>query len=90
MTDIFNKRPKHRFTFVWDIYKKISNHLNKLLPVNLLSHKLALLLALTAATKSLEICYLNTEYIIVKLDDKYILLLMNYQKVGGKGDLHSL
>ena len=55
MTGIFNKRsPKPRFIFIWDT-KKVLNHLNELvnlnLLVNLLSQKLALLLALTVASR---------------------------------------
>ena len=76
MKGIFNKRPpKPKFTFVWDIEKAL-NYLSELpdnlnLSVKLLTQKLALLLALTAASRGSEICYLNTKY-MVELDDKYI------------------
>ena len=76
MTGIFNKgSPKPRFAFVWHIKKEL-NYLNGLpdnlrLPVNLLSQKLASLLALKVASRISEICYLNIEY-MVKVDDKYI------------------
>lgn len=78
---VFNKRPpKPRFTFVWDI-EKVLSHLNELrdnlnLPVKLLSQKLALLLALTAAARSSKIDYLNIEY-MVKLGHKYIFTFKN-------------
>ena len=61
LTGIFNKRPpKARFCFVWDI-KKVLNHLNEFahnlnLPINLLSQKLVLLIALTAASRRSGIC----------------------------------
>lgn len=43
------------------------------LPIKLLFQKPARLLALTAAVKSSETCYLNTEF-RAKLDNKYILI----------------
>ena len=66
MTDIFNYRPpKPRYTFVWDI-ERVLNYLSKLpdnlsMPIRVLSHKLALLLSLTAALRVSEIFYLNTD-----------------------------
>ena len=56
----------------------ISNELrdNLNLPVKLLSQKLALLLALTAAARSSKIGYLNIEY-MVKLGHKYIFTFPN-------------
>ena len=66
MAGIFNNRPpKTRYTFVWDI-ETVLNYLSKLpdnlsLPIRILSHKLALLLSLTAASRVSEICYLDTE-----------------------------
>ena len=77
MTGTFNNRPpKPRYTFVWDI-ETVLNYLSKLpdnlsLPMRVLSHKLALLLSLTAASRVSEICYLNTEYMI-EFQDKYVL-----------------
>ena len=74
MTGIFNNRPpKPRYTFVWDI-ETVLNYLSKLpdnlnLPIRVLSHKLALLLSLTAASRVSEICCLNTEY-MVEFEDK--------------------
>ena len=47
----------------------------------MLSQRLALLLALTVASRSSEICYLNIEY-MVKLDDKYIFTFDKLTKVG--------
>ena len=73
MTGIFNNRPpKPRYTFVWDI-EEVLNYLSKL-PDNLirvLSHKLALLLSLTAASRVSEICHANTEYMI-EIEDKIV------------------
>ena len=66
MTGIFNNRPpKPRYTFVWDI-ETVLNYLSKLpdnlsLPIRVLSHKLGLLLSLTAASGVSEICYLNND-----------------------------
>ena len=65
MTGIFNnRRPKPRYTFVWDV-ETVLNYLSKLpdklgLPIRVLSHKLALFLSLTAASRVSEIRYLNT------------------------------
>ena len=62
MTDIFNNHlPKPIYTFVWDI-GTVLNYLSKLpdnlsLPIRVLSHQLALLLSLTAASRVSEICY---------------------------------
>ena len=66
MAGVFNNRPpKPRYTFVWDI-ETVLNYLSKLpdklsLPIRLLSHKLALLPSLTAASRVSEICYLNAD-----------------------------
>ena len=60
MTGIFNNLPpKPRYTFVWDI-EAVLNYLSKLpdnlsLPIRVLSHKLALILPLTAASRVSEI-----------------------------------
>ena len=65
MTGVFNNLPpKPRYTFVWDI-ETVLNYLSKLpdklgLPIRVLSHKLALFLSLTAASRVSEIRYLNT------------------------------
>ena len=65
MTGIFNNRPpKPRYTFVWDI-ETVLNYLSKLsnnlsLPIRVLSHELALLLSLMAASRVSETYYLNT------------------------------
>ena len=56
MTGIFNNRPpKPRYTFVWDI-ETVLNYLSELpdnlsLSIRVLSHKLSLLLSLTAASR---------------------------------------
>ena len=69
MTGIFNNRPpKPRYTFVWDI-ETVLNYLSKLLdnlnlPIRVLSHNLALLLSLTAASRVSVICCLNTGYMV--------------------------
>ena len=74
MTGIFNNRPpKPRYNFVWDI-KKVLNYLSKLpdnlsLPIRVISHKLALLLSLTVASRVTEIFGLNIEYLI-EFEDK--------------------
>ena len=76
MAGIFNNRPpKPKYTFVWDI-ETISNYLFKLLdnlslPIRVLSHKLVLLLSLTAGPRVSEIFYLNTEYMI-EFESKYL------------------
>ena len=64
MTGIFHNRPpKPRYAY--DI-ETVLNYLSKLpdnlsLPIRVLSHKLVLLLSLTAASRASEICFLNTE-----------------------------
>ena len=69
MTGILNNRPpKPRHTFVWDI-ETVLNYPSKLpdnlnVPIRVLSHKLALLLSLTAASRVSEIRCLNTEYTV--------------------------
>ena len=69
MTGIFNNPPpKPRYICVWDI-DAVLNYLSKLpdylcLPIRVLSHKLALLLSLAAVSRVLEICYLNTKYMV--------------------------
>ena len=89
MTGIFNNRPpKPRYTFVWDI-ETVLNYLSKLpdnlnLPIRVLSHKLALLLALTAASRVSEICCLNTEY-MVEFEDKYVFKFHKLTKSWRKG-----
>ena len=76
MTGIFNNRPpKTRYTFVWDI-EKVLNDLSKLpdnliLPMRVLSQKLALLLSLTVASRVSEICHLNSEYMIEVEDNTH-------------------
>ena len=66
MKGIFNNRPpKPRCTFAWNI-ETVLTYISKLadnlsLPIRVLSHKLALLLYLTAASRLSEICHLNTE-----------------------------
>ena len=76
MTGIFNNcPPKPRYTFVWGI-ETVLNYLSKLpenlsLPIKVLSHKLALILSLTIASRVSGICYLNTED-MVKFEDKYV------------------
>ena len=73
-TGIFNNcPPKPRYTFVWDI-EKVLNYLSKLpdnlsLPIRVISHKLALLLSLTVASRVTEIFGLNIEYTI-EFEDK--------------------
>ena len=86
MTSIFNNRlPKPRYTFVWDI-ETVLNNLSKLsdnlsLPIRALSHKLALLLSLTAASRVSERSYLNTQY-MVEFEDKYnFKLTKSWRKV---------
>ena len=89
MTGIFNNRPpKPRYTFVWDI-ETVLNYLSKLpdnlnLPIRVLSHKLALLLSLTAASRVSEICCLNTEY-MVEFEDKYVFKFHKLTKSWRKG-----
>ena len=89
MTGIFNNRPpKRRYNFVWDI-EKILNYLSKLsenlsLPIRVLSHKLALLLSLTTASRVSEICQLNTEYII-EVEDKIAFTFHKLTKSWRKG-----
>ena len=90
MTEVFNNRPpKLRYTFVWDI-EKVLNYLSKLpdnlsLPIRVLSHKLALLLSLTAASRVSELCHLNSEYMI-EVEDKIVFifhkLTKNWRKSG--------
>ena len=82
MTGVFNNRPsKPRYTFVRDI-EAVLNRLSKLpdnlsLPIRALFHKLVFLLSLTAGSRALETCYLNTEY-MVGLEDKYVF---NFHKL---------
>ena len=89
MTGIFNNRPhKPRYTFVWDI-EKVLNYLSKLpdnlsLPIRVLSHKLALLLSLTVASRVSEICHLNAEYII-EFEDKIVFTFHKLTKSCRKG-----
>ena len=76
MTGVFNRKPpKPRYTFVWDVSKVLS-YLNSLPPndslsVKDLTHKLTMLLALTAAARCSEICHLNIQY-MVRLPNKYV------------------
>ena len=89
MTGIFNNRPpKPRYTFVWDI-ETVLNYQSKLpdnlnLPIRVLSHKLALLLSLTAASRVSEICCLNTEC-RVEFEDKYVFKFHKLTKSWRKG-----
>ena len=89
MTGIFNNRPpKPRCTFVWDI-DTVSYYLSKLpdnlsLLVRVSSHKLALLLSLTAASRVSEIRFLNAEY-MVELEDKYVFKFHKLTKIWRKG-----
>ena len=75
MTAIFNNHPpKPRYNFVLDI-ETVLSYLSKLpdnlsLPIRVLSHKLALLLSLTATSRVSEICYLITEY-MVEFENEY-------------------
>ena len=76
MTGIFNNHPpRSGSTFAWDV-ETVLNYLSRLpdnlnLPIRILSHKLALLLSLTTASRVSEICCLNTEY-TVEFEDKYV------------------
>ena len=54
------------------------------MPIRVLSHKLALFLSLTAASRVSEICQLNTEYII-EVDDKIIFTFDKLTKSWKKG-----
>ena len=89
MTGIFsNHPPKPRHTFVWDI-ETVLNDLSKFpdnlsLPIRVLSHKLALLLSLKAASRISEICCLNTEY-MVEFEDKYVFKFHKLSKSQRKG-----
>ena len=89
MAGIYNNRPhKPRRPFVWDI-ETVLNYLSKLpdnlnLPIRVLSHKLALLLSLTAASRVSEICCLNTEY-MVEFEDKYVFKFHKLTKSWRKG-----
>ena len=84
MTGIFsNHPPKPRHTFVWDI-ETVLNDLSKFpdnlsLPIRVLSHKLALLLSLRAASRISEICCLNTEY-MVEFEDRYVFKFRKLSK----------
>ena len=84
MTGIFNNRPpKPRSCFVWDI-ETVLSYLdslpdNKNLSVKVLTHKLALLLVLTAVSQSSEICNLDTRY-MVKTGDKFIFTFARLTK----------
>ena len=57
---------------------------NLSLPIRVLSHKLVLLLSLTAASRVSEICFLNTEYMI-ELEDKYVFTFHKLSKSWRKG-----
>ena len=89
MTAVFNNRPpKPRYTFVWDI-ETVLNYLSELpdnlsLSIRVLSHKLSLLLSLTAASRVLEICYLSTEY-MVEFKDKFVFKFYKLNKSWRKG-----
>ena len=88
MTGIFNNRPPKSRYILFGILR-VLNYLPKLpdnlsLPIRVLSHKLALLLSLTAASRVSEICYLNTEYMI-KFEDKYVFTFHKLTKSRIKG-----
>ena len=79
---------KPRYTFVWDI-EEVLNYLSKLpdnlsLPKRVLSHKLALLLSLAAASRVSEICHLNIEY-MVEIEDKIVFTFHKLTKSWRKG-----
>ena len=78
-----NEFLKPRFCFVWDI-KKVLSYLNVLLDIGKLSikvliHKLALLLASTAASSTSESCNLNSRC-KVKTDTKFIFIFSKLTK----------
>ena len=81
---IFNNEfLKPRFCFVWDI-EKVLSYLNVLLDngklsIKVLIHKLALLLASTAASRTSESCNLNTRC-KVKTDTKFIFIFSKLTK----------
>ena len=54
------------------------------MPKRVLSHKLALLLSLTAASRVSEICHSNTEYMI-EFEDKIVFAFHKLTKSWGKG-----
>ena len=91
MTGIFNNRlSKPRFSFVWDI-AKVFGYLDTLpdnnhLPIQVLTQKLVLLLALKAASRSSEICNPDTRY-MVKTDTKFIFTFAKLMKLGEKVNL---
>lgn len=89
MTGVFNLRPtKPRFTFIWDV-QVVIDHLNTLsnnegLSIKILSHKLAMLLALTSASRGSEVCYLNMDH-MVRSQDSYVFTLDKLTKTRKKG-----
>ena len=79
MTGVYNLRPPRvRFTVIWDV-QQVLDHLNDLpnnqqLSVKLITHKLAILLALASASRGSEICALDTSKMI-NTQNKYTFLL---------------
>jgi len=89
MTGVFNKRPpKPKYTFIWDVevvLKYISNlKCNEQLSLKELTHKLTMLLALTAASRSSEIYLLNINFMIRKTES-YIFSFDKLTKTWKKG-----
>ena len=74
MTGIFNSRPPiPRYTETWDV-DQVLKHLislpeNQSLSLKQLSQKVAMLMALTSACRSSEICSFDTKYMDVKQDE---------------------
>ena len=69
ITGVYNNRmPKPRYTLIWDVeivLQYLSNlHSEKGLSDKLLTFKLTMLLALTAATRASEICNLDIHYLV--------------------------
>ena len=72
MRGVFNNRtPQPRYSFTWDVAKVLSHirslGTNDTLPMKELTHKLATILALANASKSLEIHVLDVKYMTVSL-----------------------
>ena len=89
MTGVFNKRPpKPKYYFVWDV-ETVLKYLKCLPPNDLLSKKmltlkLTMLLALTSASRCLEIRNLDINY-LTKYDSKYCFNISKPTKTSKPG-----
>ena len=89
---VFNLRPPTPVTpFVWNV-EDVLHYLsslpsNKELSISLMTHKMAILLALTASSRAHEICFLNTNF-MCRTEHSYIFTFDKLTKSWRQGKPH--